>query len=161
MGVVAVAALFGINVMQQNSDPAIVKKRQDEAEREARKTESKKMTEATQRPGATAPIAGADAVAGYGAEMSLGEPGGKPDITVTWEWTPTVQGNPSSVYAAVESVKKVLPNAAITVVNADAKPGAKATGIYVNGKLRVSPGSDGTFPAEPQLIPALMGGANK
>lgn len=153
--VAAVALLVGITAMQNNSDPNIREKMEKEAEREAAKKQADNAKDNPQPTPPTESVPGANDVASWGAEKSLGQPGGKPSVTIAWEWTPAVQGNPSSVYSAVEAVKKAYPSAAIQAVNLDAKPGAFPAGISVDGSLREPVAADGTFPQEGKIIASL------
>jgi len=159
VGGVAVAALLGINILQQNSDPAIVAEKQKEAERKASEEAAKNAPKDPAKPVAAVPAAGADELVIWGAKKSFGVAGGKPEITVTWEWTPAVQGNPSAVFSAVEAVKKTVPNAAITVVNHDMSGGNAPLGIAVNGTMRLPALSDGTFPPEQAIVSAVKADA--
>ncbi len=159
VAVCAAGALLGLNIMQQNNDPVIREKVSKEQEREQAK---KNAANAKNNPpptqsGETSP--GANEVASWGGMKSFGKPGGKPKIVVAWQWTPAIQGNSSSIYTAVETIKKVMPTAEIDAVNLDAKPGgATKPGVSVDGTLRVPLGPNGTLPPEQGLIPALMSG---
>ncbi|MBC7805370.1 MAG: hypothetical protein H7145_04395 [Akkermansiaceae bacterium] len=156
--VVAVAAtglLIGFNAMQLNSDPQIREKKAKEAEREAAKKQTEQARNSPQPTPPAESVPGANDVATWGAEKEFGQSGGKPVVTIAWEWTPALQGNSSSVYSAVEAVKKSLPTAAIRAVNLDAKPGGFQPGISVDGSLREPVAADGTFPQEGKIIASL------
>lgn len=160
VGGVALAALLGFNFIQSNSDPAIVAEKQKEAEREASKAAAKNAPKGGERPAAP-PVAGADELVTWGAKKTFGTASGKPAITVTWEWTPTVQGNPSAVFSAVETLKRAVPSAAITVVNRDTTGGNAPLGITVDGAMRLPALADGTFPPEPAIVGAIQAGTPK
>lgn len=157
VSVAAAAALIGANVMQNNSDLLIREKKAKEAEREAaqKQTEEVRKNPPKSMPGKPAP--GTDEVAAWGAEKTFGQPNGKPSVVIAWEWTPALQGEPSSLFSAVETVKKLYPSAAIRVVSLDATPGAFQPGISVDGSLRGPVAADGTFPQEGELIASLKG----
>lgn len=153
--IAAAGLLIGITAMQNNSDPAIREKIAKEAEQEAAK---KQAEQAKNNPTPAPPVEqvpGANDVATWGAEKTFGKPGGKPFVTVAWEWTPAVQGNPSTVFSAVEAVKKAYPDAVIQAVNLDAKPSKFMPGISVDGSLREPVAADGTFPQESMIIVSL------
>ncbi len=158
--VVAIAAaglLIGVNAMQNNSDPLIREKKAKEAEREAAKKQAEQQKNTPPQTPGSASVPGANDVATWGAEKTFGTPGGKPSVTVAWEWTPAVQGDSSSVYTAVEAVKKAYQGAAIRAINLDAKPGTIKPGISVEGSLREPTAADGTFPQEGKIIASLRG----
>lgn len=159
IGGAAVAALIGFTYVQNNSDPKIIAEKQKEAARAQNQKEADKSAgNQPKPPGETTDVPGANELAMWGARKTLGKPGGKPEITVTWAWTPTVQGNPGAIYAAVASAKKALPDAAITVVNQDASGGNSPLGITVDGSLRLPAQTDGTFPPEQAIVGALKSG---
>jgi hypothetical protein len=155
--IVAVAALGGIvllNMFQQGNDPVIQEKIQKEAERKAQEEAQKKA--GTPAPPPDAPqTPGANEVVLWGAESLQGKPGGSPKVTLGWTWTPTVQNDPSTIYSAVQGVKKVLPNAEIRVVDLDLKPNAVPAGIAVKGKVEVPVMPDGTIASQEVLFDNL------
>ncbi|MBC8139046.1 MAG: hypothetical protein H8F28_24495 [Fibrella sp.] len=155
VGIAAAAALIGVNVMQNNSDPLIREKKAKEAEREASK---KQMEQARNNPQPTPPAQsapGVNEVATWGAEKIFGQADGEPAIVIAWEWTPALQGDSSSLYTAVEAVKVALPTAAIRVINLDAKPGTFKPGVSVDGSLREPVSADGTFPQAGKILATL------
>lgn len=149
-GIAAVGALGLLGVIQSNSNPEIQEKKEKEAERKQRDATAKNPS-ATPAQAMGAP--GANDVATWGAETTLGDPKGDPAVTVAWEWTPAVQGNPASINDAVQAAKIAFPKAAIHVINLDAKPGAAKPGISVAGVVKAAPSADGTFPP----LSSLMG----
>lgn len=138
----AIGGIVGLNIMQQKNDPTLQEKIAKDQEQEARKNQ--KNTPVT--PPSAPETPGASEVVTWGAEKVLGKPGGSPTITVGWAWTPALQGDPGSVYTAVDMMQKTLPSAAIRVVNLDAKPGAVPSGIAVGGAVKMAAMPDGTFP---------------
>jgi hypothetical protein len=155
----AIGGLIGLNVMGQKNDPIVQEKMAKDAEAEAQKKAMASGKQATPPP-PPEQAPGANDVAAWGAEKTFGSPSGKPTIVIGWSWTPAVQGDPSSVYNALQAVQKVLPNAMIRVVNLDANSGAAAPGVAVNGKVVVQPSPDGTFPPESAIIPAISQSAS-
>jgi len=155
--IAAVAALGGIallNVMQQKNDPALLEKMQKEAEQEAAKKQQENAKNAPPAP--SGPIdPNANEVAAWGPEKMMGKTGGSPQVTVGWIWTPAAQGNPGLIYTVVDAVTKAMPNAAIRVVNLDAKPGAVPAGVAVGGKVTMAAQPDGSLPPAGAIGAAL------
>ena len=151
--VVGLGGLIGFNVLQQNNDPAIQERKQKEAEQEAARKQSKESANNPAPSEQTVP--GANDVATWGAKKQFGKPGGSQKVTIAWEWTPAVQGNPSSIYTAVDMVKTMLPTAEIQVVNLDNNSGTGTPGILLDGTMQVPALPDGTFPLQPQMAMQL------
>ncbi len=143
--VAAIGGVVGLNVIQQRADPKFIE--QEEQEREAKDAAAKQKTStALQQESESSQSPGANEVVIWGPEKVLGKVGGTPKVVVAWEWTPSIQGNPSSVADAVEAVQKTLPGSEVDVINLDAKPGAAPIGISINGTVQVEPQPGGIFP---------------
>lgn len=147
---VAIASLVGLNIMQQNNDPAFQEKIAREAEREAAKKAAKQNEVKTKDPKEAqeemARQGPANELVTYGAEKMLGSSNGKHKVTIGWLWTPEVQGNPALVYNAIQMAKTELPDATVRVVNLDAKPGAVPPGLAVDGTVMTGLTPDGGIP---------------
>lgn len=152
---IAVALLVVLNIFQQRNDPKYQEQMAKEQARKASEEAAKKQQEA--QPPADA--GAANELAAYGAEKTLGNPSGATKVTIGWNWTPAVQGDPNKVLAAATAASKALPNASVRVVNLDANPGAVPPGVTVDGKTVVPPGPDGSLPADAvsAALPAVAG----
>ena len=78
------------------------------------------------------------------ADGTTGPADAKKTVVIGWTWTPAVQADPNKVSAAVEAVRKALPDAKIRVVNTDAVPDAPP-GITVDGKTVLPLPPDGAI----------------
>jgi hypothetical protein len=90
-----------------------------------------------------------------GEKSSHGNKDSKVKVVIGYEWTPAVQGNPGTIYDAVDNLKKMASGASIQVVNRDADPSVPA-GISVNGKLVMAAQPDGTLPNQSGAMSGLM-----
>jgi hypothetical protein len=151
----AVAALCILNVMAQRFDPKYQEKLEQERMVEAQK---KAAEQAAKNP---SPAPGASPVENrlveLGEERILGNPSGKSEITLVWEYTPTVQADPSLVYNVIDQIKKAAPDSKIRVVNGDVN-GDLPTGISVKGQLIAPAAPDGKITVDEHAIQDAVSG---
>jgi|GEM_PF-2315397 hypothetical protein len=141
---VAIGLLVLLNIFQQRNDP----KYREQMEREAARKRAEEAAKNAPSPTPAEP-GPANELVMFGEEKTLGKPGGSPKITVGWRWTPTVQGDPTKVYSAVQEIVSAAPNASVRVVNLDAKPGAVPEGLVVaGGGVNIPLLPDGSLPLE-------------
>lgn len=95
-------------------------------------------------PAATAPETVGSELVRLPADSTTGPSSAPREIVIGWTWTPEVQADPSKVSAAIDQIKKAVPDAKVRVVNVDAVPTAPA-GITVDGKTVAELAPDGSL----------------
>jgi len=159
---IAVAAAIGgvvvLNVMQQKNDPDLQEHIQEQDQKKAQEDAAKKTdTERQKTPAQSA----ANELVTWEPDKMMGKAGGSPVITIGYVWTPDIQGDPSQIYDVVQGVISTIPNAAVRVVDLDAKPGAVPAGIRAGNLLDVPLGSAGEFPPGKVVSEALHSALEK
>lgn len=142
----ALAALIILNVAQNRLDPKVQQRLAEEAQMKAME-EAQKKAEAGGGGGQPAAVAvggRANQLPVMGTNVVIGPAQASNEITVAYEWTPTVQGNPASIAAIVDALTKQFPGAKVRLVNLDAEPNY-TPGVSVNGQVITGPEPDGTL----------------
>lgn len=146
----AIACFVILNMVMQRLDPKYQEQMQQEAQRKAQEAQAaggggaaaKPQTVST--PGSPGGGGGGNELAALGPEAVLGDKTSPREITVGWQWTPEVQGDPSKVYAAVKQMQEQMKGMKIRVVNVDENPGV-LPGISVAGKSVAPLKEDGSL----------------
>jgi hypothetical protein len=155
--VVAALALVGlvsINTFAQKNRPKSSAELIEEERAQAAAEEAKKGTPAppqvdpaTGNVSSGAPSSSEINPALLGPEFSLpsraaGE--NAPEVSIGYEWTPDLQGDPERLAKLARQLQELVPQAKLRFVNTDANPDAKP-GIVVNNQVVVPPDADGNI----------------
>lgn len=153
IGVMAIGALVGMNVLSQKNAP----KTEAQLEKEAQEAAEQNPTPAAATPGAPkdgslATASSVDLVLTDGFKES-GPKDAEKTVVIGYEWTPGIQSDPGKIQEIVGMIAKTAPNAKVVLTNVDDNP-TVPVGIQVNGKVVAPIGEDGTV--SPKEIPAVM-----
>lgn len=145
---IALAALIILNVAQNRLDPKVQERLAEEAQSKAAAEAEKKAAErAAAGSGGAANPERANTLVTLGPVATFGPSAARVIVTIVWEWTPAVQGNPGAVTDLAGQIVQEIPGVSVELVNTEQSDG-REPGIYIQNHLAIDPEPSGVYDAD-------------